>query len=297
MKRVLTIAALFVATTNSLVANLTDRQVIPLWEKPPGALGNEDKDTPTLTVYLPKTGENTGASVVICPGGGYGSLAPHEGEDYALWLRDNGITGFVLKYRLGSAGYRHPVPLQDVSRALRLVRANASQWSLDPNRVGVMGSSAGGHLASTLLTHFDAGNSNAEDVVERQNSRPDFGILCYPVITMGEKTHGGSKKNLLGPEPSPELVRELSNELHVTANTPPCFIYHTVEDKAVVVENSLMFASALTQAGVEFDLHIYQKGPHGSGLGFAPRATYQKDNLHPWAANCIFWLKQRGIVK
>ena len=204
--------------------------------------------------------------MVICPGGGYNHLAPHEGKNYALWLNQHGVTCFVLKYRLGSNGYRHPAMLRDAARAMRLVRARAADWKIDPKRVGIMGSSAGGHLASTLMTHFDLGNTNATDPIERQSSRPDIGILCYPVITMGEYAHQGSKTNLLGINPSPELVRLLSNELQVTTNTPPCFIWQTFEDKTVSVENSLMFAEALRKNNVPFDLHIYQKGRHGLGL-------------------------------
>ncbi len=271
---------------------------IPLWPAgAPGALGSAEKDIPTLTAYFPRADAASGAAMVICPGGGYGGLAPHEGEAYALFLRDNGVAGFVLKYRLGSAGYRHPVMLQDVSRALRLVRANASEWKLDSHRIGVMGSSAGGHLASTLLTHFDSGKAESEDTVEKQSSRPDLGILCYPVITMGEKTHGGSKKNLLGENPSEALTQELSNELQVTKETPPCFIFHTAEDNAVPVENSLAFASALRKAGVPFDLHIYEKGPHGMGLGFRVYSPYDSLKLHPWTKDCLVWLKQHDFVK
>src|SRR5579871_1570774 len=237
---------------------------IVLWpDGAPGALGKATKDIPSITPFFPDADKATGAAMVICPGGGYGGLADHEGKAYALWLRDQGIAGFVLRYRLGSAGYRHPVMLQDVSRALRLVRSKAGEWKLDPKRIGVIGSSAGGHLASTLLTHFDAGNPDASDPIDRQSSRPDVGILCYPVITMGEFTHRGSRENLLGKTPSPELVAELSNELRVTKETPPTFIFHTAEDNAVPVENALLFASALRKAGVPFDLHIYEKGRHG----------------------------------
>src|SRR5205807_9844240 len=210
----------------------------------PGALGKEDKDIPTLTAYLPEPTKATGAAFVICPGGGYGGLANHEGEHYARFLNEHGIAGFVLKYRLGSGGYRHPVMLQDAARALRTVRGRAAEWKLDSKRIGIMGSSAGGHLASTLLTHFDTGKPDDADLIERQSSRPDAGILCYAVITMGQYTHQGSKNNLLGKDPSPELVAELSNELHVTKETPPCFIWHTYEDSAVPVENSLQFAAA-----------------------------------------------------
>src|SRR5687767_7628111 len=214
MKFLLTVAAV---TLLSCVAGAQPTNSFPLWTgEVPGARGTTDKDIPTLTPFWPKPENATGAAIVICPGGGYGGLAGHEGEAYAQWLRDHGVAGFVLKYRLGSAGYRHPIMLQDVSRAVRLVRSKAAEWKLDPTKIGVMGSSAGGHLASTLLTHFDAGKPEAEDIVERQSSRPDLGILCYPVITMGEQTHKGSKKNLLGDNPSEELVRELSNELHVT---------------------------------------------------------------------------------
>ena len=225
--------------------------------------------------------------MVILPGGGYGGLAPHEGKGYADWLVTNGVACFVVKYRLGSSGYRHPRMLEDAARSVRLVRANAAQWKIDPQRVGIMGSSAGGHLASTLLTHFDAGNATAADPVERQSCRPDLGILCYPVISMGTNTHEGSRGNLLGATPDPKLVQSLSNELQVTSKTPPCFIWHTWEDKAVKVENSLEFATALRRAGVFFDLHVYEKGAHGLGLG----------NNHPWANDCIFWLRGRNFVK
>ena len=214
----------------------------PLWPQgAPGALGTSDKDTPTLTPFWPDPAKATAAAMVICPGGGYGGLAPHEGEHYARFLNEQGVAGFVLKYRLGSSGYRHPSMLQDAARAVRLLRANAGEWKLNTNRIGIMGSSAGGHLASTLLTHFDAGKPDSADPIERQSSRPDLGILCYPVISMGQFAHQGSKKNLLGNEPSPELVRELSNELQVTKETPPCFIWHTLADTGVVVENSVQF--------------------------------------------------------
>jgi acetyl esterase/lipase len=267
----------------------------PLWpDGAPGALGQQDKDIPTLTPYLPDPAKATGAVIVICPGGGYGGLAPHEGADYARFLNEYGVAGFVLKYRLGSGGYRHPVMLQDAARAVRLVRAKAGEWKLDPHRIGIMGSSAGGHLASTLVTHFDAGKPDAADLVERQSSRPDLGILCYAVITLGQFTHQGSKQNLLGKDPSPELVRELSNELQVTKDTPPCFVWHTYEDSGVPVENSLQFAEALRRAGVPFDLHIYQKGPHGLGLG---TRDWNPEKRHPWTHDCIVWLQAQGFVR
>jgi acetyl esterase/lipase len=279
----------------SLILSRAEMQTpIPLWpNSAPGALGNSTNDIPTLTPYLCESNA-TGAAMVICPGGGYAHLAPHEGNDYALWLNQHGVTCFVLKYRLGSNGYRHPAMLEDAARAVRLVRARAGDWKIDPKRVGIMGSSAGGHVASTLMTHFDSGDKNSADVIERQSSRPDIGILCYPVITMGEFAHQGSKNLLLGKNPSPELVQETSGELNVTSNTPPCFIWCTSEDKTVPPENTLMFAEALRKNHVPFDLHIYQKGGHGMGLGDrTPPFTHP----HPWAGDCLFWLKAQGFVK
>jgi acetyl esterase/lipase len=175
---------------------------------------------------------------------------------------------------------------------VRWVRAHADDYQIDPHRIGIMGSSAGGHLASTLLTHFDSGDTNAADVIERQSSRPDLGILCYAVISMGEFTHQGSRENLLGKNPSPELVKLLSNELQVTTNTPPCFIWTTFEDNVVPMENSMMFAEALRKNHVPFDLHIYQKGGHGMGLADKPQFTHP----HPWANDCLFWLKAQNFV-
>jgi acetyl esterase/lipase len=291
MKTLFVSAILFL----SLILSRAQMQTpIPLWPNgAPGALGNSTSDIPTLTPYLPVATKATGAAMVICPGGGYQRLAPHEGNDYALWLNQHGIACFVLKYRLGSGGYHHPAMLEDAARAVRLVRVRANDWKIDPHRVGIMGSSAGGHLAATLLTHFDPGDANSNDTVERQSSRPDLGILCYAVISMGEFTHQGSKDNLLGKNPPPELVKELSNELQVTTNTPPCFIWTTFEDKTVPMENSLMFAAALRKNQVPFDLHIYQKGGHGMGLGDKPPFAHP----HPWAGDCLFWLKTRAFVK
>jgi acetyl esterase/lipase len=271
---------------------------IPLWPdgKAPGALGNGENDTPTLTLFPAPVEKASGAAMVICPGGGYGGFAAHEGAAYAEWLASNGITGVVLKYRLGSHGYRHPVMLQDVSRAVRVTRSKAAEWKIDPKRIGLMGSSAGGHLASTLLTHFDAGKADATDPVERESSRPDLGVLCYPVISMGPLTHAGSRTNLLGKDPAPDLVELLSNEKHVTAQTPPCFIFHTAEDNAVKVENALEFAAALRKAGVPFELHVFEKGAHGIGLGKG-RAGTGPESLHPWTRACLDWLKLHGFLE
>jgi len=300
MKKIIVSAIVF----SSLILSRAEmRAPIPLWPGgPPGALGTNDLDIPTLTPYLPDKTNATGlprqgnatagAAMVICPGGGYGMLAPHEGNDYALWLNQHGVTCFVLKYRLGSSGYHHPAMLNDAARALRWVRAHADHYKIHPHRVGIMGSSAGGHLAATLLTHFDAGETNSADPVERQSSRPDLGILCYPVISMGEFTHQGSKENLLGMNPSPELVKLLSNELQVTTNTPPCFIWTTFEDEAVPMENTMIFADALRKNHVPFDLHIYERGGHGMGLADKPPFAHP----HPWANDCLFWLKAQKFV-
>lgn len=270
------------------------QSAIPLWPNgAPGAHGDTTNDIPTITPYLPDPATATGAAMVICPGGGYSHLAPHEGHDYALWLNQHGVTCFVLRYRLGSNGYHYPAEFQDGTRAVRWVRAHSSEFKIDPHRVGLMGSSAGGHLTSMVLTHFDDGAANATDPVERESSRPDLGILCYPVITMGKFAHEGSKLNLLGPHPSAKLVKQLSSELQVTSNTPPCFIWLTSEDKTVPPENSLMFAEALQKDHVPYDLHIYEKGRHGLGLDDKPPFNHP----HPWANDCLFWLKQHGFVK
>lgn len=282
--RALLALAFSMAATAVLSARVLDP--LPLWPGgAPGALGSEPKDIPTVTVYLPEPEKATGAAMVIFPGGGYGGLAIHEGEGYAKWLNENGIAGIVVKYRLGKSGYRHPAMLNDAARAVRLTRQKAEEWKIDPHRVGVMGSSAGGHLASTILTHFDAGNPQSPDSVERESSRPDLGVLCYAVITMGPNTYQGSKSNLLGPNPEPALVELLSNEKQVTPETPPCFIWHTWEDKGVKMENSMAFAAALREKGVPFELHIYEKGGHGMGLG----------NGHRWTSDCLAWLKERGF--
>jgi len=277
------------AATTSVAQN-----VIRLWPGPaPGALGSAEKDIPTLTVSLPDSGMATGAAIVICPGGGYGHLAPKEGRDYARFLAMHGVAGFVLKYRLGSDGYRHPAMLEDATRALRIVRSGASTWGVNPDEIGIMGSSAGGHLGSTLLIYFDSGNPSSPDPVERVSSRPDFGILCYPVISMGPITHEGSKRNLLGDNPSQELVDSLSSEKHVTPNTPPCFIWQTSEDKTVNVENSLVFAEALAKNKVPFEIHVFEHGRHGLGLG----DTYPFTHVLPWVNDLLRWMAARGIAR
>jgi len=251
----------------------------------------------TLTAYLPAAGRATGASVVVCPGGSYAMLADHEGRDYALWLADQGITAFVLKYRLGSAGHRHPAMLEDAARAVRTVRHHSRDWNLDPARIGIMGSSAGGHLVSTLVTHFDGGNPAAADPIERESSRPNLGILCYPVISMGPLAHEESRRNLLGENPSAELRHRVSSELQARETNPPCFIWHTQDDQAVKVENALAFAAALQEKRVPFSLHIYPSGPHGIGLGVPDYRPGDDRPLHPWIGELRGWLAGLGYLK
>ena len=279
------------SSASSVPTSITASAAEPIWANgAPGALGTEAKDTPTLTRFAPASGKANGATMLVLPGGGYRGLADHEGKAYAEWFAKHGVTAYVLKYRLGSAGYRHPAMLHDAARALRTLRARARAEGLDPARIGIIGSSAGGHLASTLLTHFDAGAPGSDDPIERESSRPDLGILCYPVITMGEFTHRGSKERLLGENPPDDLVRLLSNELQVTPRTPPTFIWHTAEDGAVPVENALLFASALRKAGVPFALHVYEKGAHGIGLPSAGKGA------PAWDEACLFWLTGRGFL-
>ena len=278
------------------VLNAQTNFSFPLWSNgAPDGLGKEAKDIPTLTVFLPDRSKATGAAMVIFPGGGYGHLADHEGSHYARWFNEQGIAGFVVKYRLGPAGYRHPAMLHDAARAVRTVRARAEEWKLDTKRIGIIGSSAGGHLASTLMTHWDLGNTNAADLIEKQSSRPDLAILCYAVISMSQDfTHKGSRANLVGTNPPPELLKELSAELRVNSNTPPCFIWSTADDTTVSVENSLELSKALHRAKVPFDLHVYGSGPHGLGLG---NRNFDRTGFHPWTMDCELWLKQNGFAK
>lgn len=267
-------------------------QEILLWsEGAPGAKGDQDGDKPSLTIY-PAKGAPSGAAMVICPGGGYWVLAPHEGRDYALFLNAQGVTCFVLKYRLAAHGYRHPCMLWDAARAVRMVRSHAGAWKVDPARIGIMGSSAGGHLSASLLTLSDEGDPEARDPVDRVSSRPDVGVLCYPVITSGEFAHVGSYDNLLGVEATPEQRAALSPERNVSPRTPPCFVWHTVEDQAVPVENSMLFASALRRHGIALDLHIYQQGRHGIGLLDTPPFA----NPHPWSRDLVYWLKVQKFI-
>lgn len=278
----------FVALALILAASLPAQETRLLWPGgAPGSLGDADADKPTLTVYLPQKESANGAGVLVCPGGGYQHLAlNHEGKQIAEWLNAHGFAAFVLKYRLGPR-YRHPIELGDAKRALRIIRANAAEFGVAPDRIGAWGFSAGGHLASTLGTHFDAGEAAAQDPVERVSSRPSFLILTYPVITFEDPyTHQGSRTNLLGENPDPALVRSLSNETQVTADTPPTFLLHTDEDRAVPAENSVRFYLALRKAGVPAEMHIYLKGRHGLGLAQdVPALSSWPDRLADWLKN------------
>ncbi|HQH53484.1 MAG TPA: alpha/beta hydrolase [Candidatus Hydrogenedentes bacterium] len=266
------------------------RQVIPIWNgTPPEAKGSEAADIPTLGLY-PLEQDAAGPAVLVCPGGGYSGLAmDHEGEQIAQWLNKNGLAAFVLTYRVSP--YRHPLPLNDAKRAMRLVRANAAAWKVDPARLGIMGFSAGGHLASTVSTRFDLGDASAQDPVDRQSSRPDFAILCYPVITFQPPyAHMGSRNNLLGEDAPEELVQSLCNHTQVTEQTPPTFLFHTADDPGVPVQNSLLYFSALREHNVPAELHVYEHGRHGVGL--AP----DMPELATWPGLCINWLRVRGIL-
>jgi acetyl esterase/lipase len=264
------------------------RETIPLWPGgAPGAKGDEAKDVPTLSIRLPEASQAVGAAVVVFPGGGYaGHAMDHEGGQIAEWLASRGVAAFVCRYRLG-ADYPHPAPLTDAQRAVRYVRAHAEEFSVRPERIGIWGFSAGGHLASTLSTHFDDGDPNSEDAVERVGCRPDFAILCYPVVSMKDSlAHEGSRRNLLGENPDPELVESLSNEGQVTSRTPPTFLFHTDEDRAVRPEHSVLYYQALRRAGVPAELHIYERGAHGVGLGGDdPILATWPERLHDWLTN------------
>jgi acetyl esterase/lipase len=277
----------------TFVTALAEPKVEPLWPQgAPGAVGKEAADQPTVTVFAPPAEKANGTAVVICPGGGYGFLAvDHEGKQVAEWLNNLGATAFVLKYRLAPR-YHHPAPLQDAQRAMRTVRARASEWNLDPKRIGIWGFSAGGHLASTAATHFDDGKTDADDPIERVSSRPDFAILAYPVITLNPPfTHMGSRNNLLGKEADAKLVESLCNDLQVTDKTPPTFLFHTATDTVVPPENSVLFFTALRKAKVPTELHIYEKGAHGVGLALKDPV------LGSWPDRLAAWMKTHGLLE
>jgi len=283
---------LLLALSLAVSASAQEPRTIPLWEGgAPGALGHQDADQPTLTFYPAAGDQPDRTGVIIAPGGGYGHLAMnHEGRQVANWFNAMGINAFVLKYRLGPR-YHHPIELGDAQRALRLVRARAAEFQVDPHRLGMMGFSAGGHLTATVATHFDDGNPAAADPVDRASSRPDFVILAYPVISFQPAiAHVGSVNNLLGERPSQQQIEELSSELHVTPRTPPAFLFHTSTDATVLVANSLRFYEALTRAGVPAEIHIFEVGPHGVGLAL------RDPLLGQWPQLLTEWLRHRGLL-
>ena len=266
----------------------------PLWPgEAPGAKGKDPKhDVPSYILYRAPADKANGAAIVVCPGGGYGGLAmDHEGHQIARWLNSHGITAVIVQYRLGPR-YNHPVPLGDAQRALRTTRFNAKDWAVDPQRVGILGFSAGGHLASTVGTHFDQADPDAKDPIDRLSNRPDFMVLMYPVITLdGPFAHVGSRNNLLGKNPDPKLIESLCNDKMVTPQTPPTFLVHTSEDTGVPPQNSVLFYLALKKNKVPAELHIYEKGRHGLGLG--PKEL----PFASWPDRCIGWLQSRGILE
>jgi len=248
--------------------------------------------TPDLTVFLPEPEKSNGAAVMICPGGGYGALAfDHEGNAIAKWLNDNGIAGIILKYRLPSdliMKDKSIGPLQDAQEAMRVIRRHAEEWKIDPKKVGVIGFSAGGHLASTISTHYA---EKVYDVKDNTSARPDFSLLIYPVVSMDTLvTHRGSRNNLLGLKPGDDLVRRFSNELQITADTPPAFLVHSSDDDAVPVMNSIGYYKGLQKNKIPAELHIFQKGGHGYGLAIG-RGTESS-----WPDLCIKWLKAMGLI-
>ncbi len=269
-------------------ANRESEQAGPLWPGPaPIGDGTFEAANTPISVYLPPPAKATGAAIVICPGGGYmRHVLDREGPRMARWLNEHGIAGIVLEYRLPQG--RPLVPLLDAQRAIRTVRSKAVQWKLDPNRIGIMGFSAGGHLASTAGTHFDAGDPKATDPIDRVSCRPDFMVLVYPVITMGEKTHAGSKTNLLGKDPKPELVELFSNEKQVTDKTPPTFLTHAKDDIGVPPENSRMFCAALKAHKIAVEYLELPSGGHGFNGCQGPM-------WEAWKTKSLEWLAAQGI--
>jgi acetyl esterase/lipase len=273
----------------------TDTRVFPLWENgAPGALGTTDDDKPTLTLFPVRAGPAgpvPTTAVIIAPGGSYARLsANHEGRQVANWFNSQGVTAFVLRYRLGPR-YHHPIEMGDAQRAIRFVRAHAEELGIRVDRVGFMGFSAGGHLASTVATHFDGGNAAAPDPIDRMGSRPDFVVLAYPVITMtAEYGHKLSATNLLGEHPDPKLAKEMSTELRVTHDTPPTFLFSTNADTTVPAENSVAFYLALRKAGVPAEIHVFEPGTHGVGLAAGDPA------LGEWPVLLRNWLRGRGLI-
>lgn len=263
--------------------------MIKLWEgETPGYNPDFQQSEPSITPYIIPS-ETAHGAVIVCPGGGYARKSDHEGGPVALWLNSIGLSAFVLDYRV--APYKHPYPMLDAQRAIQYVRHHASQWRIDPNRIGILGFSAGGHLASTAGTHWREENADSQDPVATTSSRPDALVLCYPVITFGEYRHHGSLVNLLGETPDEALRHSLSTENSVSSNTPPTFIWHTAEDQSVPVENCLLFCNALSKNKIPFESHIFPRGRHGLGLALdIPGAS-------AWSRLCESWFKSIGFIQ
>ncbi len=289
---VITSEATLLAYLGSFLSVFKHHQVFPLYGgAAPRSLGDHPEDIPTLTWYPVKSGKAQRSAIVVCPGGGYGALADHEGRPIAEWLNILGISAFVLKYRLGPK-YHHPTMLEDAARAIRTVRANSETFQVDTDKIGILGFSAGGHLASSVATHFDNGNPQSSDPVEKVSSKPNAAILIYPVISLAQPyTHQGTLNNLLGDNPTTELLDFLSSEKQVTSETPPTFLVTSFEDEAVPMENSVLFAEALRREGVPLELHVYERGPHGFGLGD------EEGEYGTWPMLCANWLMIRGFRK
>jgi acetyl esterase/lipase len=286
----------------ALAAALPSRAQVEvlLWPSgAPGAKGSAATDKPSITPYPAPQAKANGAAVVVFPGGGYTGLASdHEGVQPAKWLNGLGVSAFVVKYRLGSSGYRHPIEMGDGQRAVRWVRAHAKQYGIDPKRVGVLGFSAGGHLASTVSTHYDSGSAAAADSIDRQGCRPDWSILAYPVITMDASfTHGGSRSALLGDAPAQKLVDSLSNEKQVTSKTPPAFLFHAKDDNVVPVKNAQAYHDSLVKRGVAAHLKLYDKGGHGFGLADGIGGAPKDPTLATWPGLAATWMDQQGFFK
>jgi acetyl esterase/lipase len=243
-----------------------------------------------MTIYLPAKEKATGSAIVIFPGGGYQRVAiDHEGRQVARWLNDLGIAAFVVDYRHRGRGYGHPAPIQDAQRAIRTVRSRSAEFGIEPNKIGIIGFSAGGHLASTAGTHFNEKFYEPVDKIDGASARPDFMILIYPVISMGPLSHSGSRSALLGGNASQEMVDKLSNEKQVDSNTPPTFLVHATDDKTVPAENSIFFYLACKKAHVPAEMHIWQKGEHGFGLGKSGTPVSR------WPALCADWMDKMGL--
>jgi acetyl esterase/lipase len=301
MKRIV----LILSMSMSVLSGISQNRVLPLWEADPPNYTETGEVTiwdtsdivrvrnvqkPDIAIFLPSKKNASGEAVIICPGGGYEILAyDWEGSDIARWLTSEGVAAFVLKYRLPGASSNitpYKSPLMDAQRAMRMVRFHAKSWNLDPGKIGIMGFSAGGHLASTLSTHFNSGDTLSTDPVEKESCRPDFSILMYPVISFSDEiTHHGSKENLLGADPDPELVRLFSNELQVTPDTPPAILIHSEDDLVVPVENSLNYYTALKENQVTSELHIYPYGGHGYSLAIG------QGHLSTWPDRVIEWIR------